>query len=476
VNLVMLVSDTFRWDYLGASGNDWIETPNLDRLAGESVRYTRAFGEGLPTIQARRVILTGRPIFPFRYRPQLGDSVQMHGWHPLYDEDVTVAEHLQQHGFVTCMVTDVYHMMKPGKNFHRGFDCWHWIRGQENDAFALRDRERVADLAARLPASANPDRISWVVQHLINRSQWQNDAETSVGQVGAKTADWIRDYTLDAPFFIYLDCFDPHEPWDPPLEDGRRYKADFNGIDGILPAWEAAALTDEEFANAKAAYAGEVTLVDRWIGQVLTALRETGRYDDTLILFTSDHGTMMGEQGEVHKREDRVRNQVTQVPLLIRHPDGTGAGQTVDAFVQHQDLVPTLLALLGIEPNERMTGANVWPVGNTPPERDTIVSGFGHFASVRTRKWNYVTPWTELPEGREPRHELYDLDADPEELTNVIDRHPDVVQRLREHLSAHIRAMAPLTDGRFQSAAPGSGRMSFDCVPLSGDEDDSAKV
>ena len=485
MNLVMLVSDTFRWDYLGAYGNDWIETPNLDRLAAESVIYTQAFGEGLPTIQARRVIMTGRPIFPFRYRPQLGDSVQLHGWHPLYDEDVTMAEHLQSQGFVTCMVTDVYHMMKPGKNFHRGFACWHWIRGQESDAFALRDPKRVAEIAARLPASADPKRVPWIIQHLVNRAQWQSDADTYVGQVMRRAADWIRDYTLEAPFFIYVDCFDPHEPWDPPLEDGQRYKPDFNGIDGILPAWELARLSDEEFANAKAAYAGEATLTDRWIGHVLQALREAGHYDDTLIIFTSDHGSMMGEQGEVHKREDRLRNQVTQVPLFIRHPAGDGAGRTVDAFVQHQDLAPTALALLGIEPHERMTGANVWIFRGQDneksaalpkrapkscprkiPERDAIVIGFGHFASVRTRQWNYITPWTELPEARQPRHELYDLEADPQELTNVIDQHADVAQRLRQHLRDHMAAMAPATEGRFQAEAPDAARMSLDGFPI----------
>jgi arylsulfatase A-like enzyme len=466
VNLVLLVSDTFRWDYLGAYGNTWIHTPNLDRLAAESVRYTRAFGEGLPTIQARRVITTGRPIVPCRYRPQAGDAVQMHGWHPLYDEDVTAAEHLKKNGFVTCMVTDVYHMMKPGKNFHRGFDCWHWIR----------DRKRVADIAAKLPESANPDRVGWIVQHLVNRAKWQSDADTSAAQVMRRAADWIRDYTLEKPFFMYVDCFDPHEPWDPPLADGQRYKADFNPFHGILPAWEAAGLSDEEFANARAAYAGEVTLVDRWVGRVLEALKETGRYDDTLILFTSDHGSMMGEQGEIHKREDRLRNQVTQLPLLVRHPKGDGAGRQVDAFVQHQDLVPTALGILGIEPHERMTGANVWPIGNTPPDREAIVTAFGHFACVRTKKWNYVTPWTQLPEYRQVRHELYDLEADPEELTNVLDKHPDVARGLRERLTAHIKDMAPLTDGRFQSAAPGSGRLSFDCVPLAGADRDSSKV
>jgi len=113
MNLVIIVSDTFRWDYLGCYGNDWIETPNLDKLASESAIFMDAYAEALPTIPVRRVIKTGRPIFPFTYRPQPSDGVQLQGWHPLFDEDVTLSEHLREHDYFSCFVTDVYHMMKP---------------------------------------------------------------------------------------------------------------------------------------------------------------------------------------------------------------------------------------------------------------------------------------------------------------------------------------------------------------------------
>ena len=149
MNLVIIVSDTFRWDYLGSYGNDWIETPNLDALAAESALFLDAYGEGLPTIPARRVIMTGRNIVPCEYRPQKSDSIQQHGWHPLYDEDVTLAEHLKEQGYFTAFFNDVYHLMKPGKNFHRGFDQWFWIRGQEGDPYAWPDRAQVEDLLAR---------------------------------------------------------------------------------------------------------------------------------------------------------------------------------------------------------------------------------------------------------------------------------------------------------------------------------------
>ena len=187
MNLVIIVSDTLRWDYLGAYGNQWVETPRLDQLAAQSAIFMGAYAEGLPTIPARRVIKTGRPVFPFTYRPQPSDHVQIEGWHPFYDEDVTLAEHLRGHDYHSCFVTDVYHMFKPGKNFHRGYDCWHFIRGQEGDAFKLNDPEQVKELLeeAQYPDQPLGDR-AWIVQHLMNRRDWQSDADTSVARVMAQ--------------------------------------------------------------------------------------------------------------------------------------------------------------------------------------------------------------------------------------------------------------------------------------------------
>ena len=466
MNLVIVVSDTYRWDYMGAYGNEWIETPNLDRLASESAIFMDAYAEGLPTIPARRVIMTGRPIFPFGYRPQKSDSVQLHGWHPLFDEDVTLSEHLREHEYFSAFVTDVYHMMKPGKNFHRGFDGWYWIRGQEGDPFATRDEARVADLLAKASYGDQLRERPWIVQHLMNRKDWKSEEDTSVAQVMMGAADWIQGYTLDNPFFVYVDCFDPHEPWDPPLEYAQQYDPEYSGLDGLIPPGLTRQMTEAQVSHVLTAYAAEVSLVDRWVGHLLETLRETGHMDDTAIVFTSDHGAMMGEQGELHKGEDRLRNQCTRLPLLIRHPQGEAAGQKVAGFVQHQDIMPTVLPLLGLPLPDRVLGENVWPsTTRKGTARDTIVTAFGHYASVRTHKWNYITPWTELPKGRTPRHELYDLEADPKEMMNVMSDHPQVVEALSDFLADHIETYGPRVQGSFQSLAPGSKGMSFDALP-----------
>lgn len=464
MNLVLIVSDTFRWDYLGAYGNAWIRTPDLDRLAAQSAVFLDAYAEGLPTLPARRVIMTGRNIVPFVYRPQKSDLVQLHGWHPLYDEDVTLAEHLRERGFVCALFNDVYHMMKPGKNFHRGFDGWYWIRGQEDDPFALRDRQRVAEDLARASRGGDVGERAWIIQHLVNRQGWRSEADTSVAKVMRTAADWLRDYSLPQPFYMHVECFDPHEPWDPPAEYARLYDPEFDSLDGLIPPGTTAGLTPEQVRNVRTAYAGEVSLVDRWIGHLLDTLEATGHADDTVVVFTSDHGTMLGEQNELHKGIHRLRHQCTRLPLFVRVPGQPH--REVCGFVQHQDIMPTALALLGQPIPERVLGRSVWPqVLGQEAGPEAVVTAFGPYASYRTQRWNYLCPWTDPgPRMGPPRRELYDLGADPLELTNVIGAHADVAEELAGHLEAHLRRFAPLTAGTCQGSA-GAGEVSFDALP-----------
>jgi len=470
MNIVIIVSDTLRWDYLGAYGNDWIRTPNLDALAAESALYLDAYGEGLPTIPARRVLMTGRNIFPFEYRAQKSDGVQLHGWHPLFDEDVTLAEWLRERGYWTAFFNDVYHMMKPGKNFHRGFEQWFWIRGQEADPLMPSDRQRVAALFEKAARGRDIPESAWIVRHLNLRSRWKSEEDTIVAQTMQAAANWVRDYSLPKPFYLHVEVFDPHEPWDPPVEYARRYNPDYgDSLDGCIPPGTTKGMTEEHLANVRAAYAGEVTLVDKWTGHLLDALRDTGRLDDSIVVFTSDHGCMMGEQGQIHKGYDRLRNQVTRLPLLIRHPGGGAAGERVAGLCQHQDIMPTVLSMVGEPVPDRVLGRNIWPAktatGNAP---DYVLSGFGRYACYRTNKWNYVRPWCELGPNVRPKEELYDLEADPEELRNVIGDHHDVAKELSAGMEKHIKTFAPLTKGTFQGLGEEGEHLSFDALPRLG--------
>jgi len=461
MNLVVLVADTFRADYLGCYGNTWIHTPHLDKMATEGVLLTDFYAEGLPTLPVRRVFYTGRTVFPFAYHEQKSDTVQLPGWHPLYDEDVTLAEWLSERGYTCGLISDVYHQFKPGKNYHRGFHSWQWIRGQENDRLVPTPTADM-DVSRYVTPNTPPDspRRRMLAQYLHNRSWWRGEEDHYAAQVMRSAADWLRNYGHKAPFMLWVESFDPHEPWDAPAEFVNRYYPDYEGIEPIWPDAFVSEYTDEQFRRIKAHYAGECTHVDKWCGHVLGTLDELNLLDDTLVVFTSDHGCMMGEQGEIHKGVDRVRIQVSRCPLIVRHPDQSYAGTVVDGFVQHQDLMPTLLGLLGEEVPERCNGEDFWPLvtgERTGGLRDVVISGFGAYASVRTKDWNYHTAWADPLGGgagqiRPP--ELYDRRADPEELVNVIDQHPAVAEELQAHLDECLKGFdRALASGATQTPA-----------------------
>ena len=135
-NVVLIIIDSLRKDHVGAYGNDWIKTPNLDALAKESLRFTRAYPESLPTICARRAIHTGIRTWPFRdWRRYKGIAFGVWGWQPIPEGQPHLAEIMQQNGYETLFVTDNLHQYTPSMNFQRGFDAFEFIRGQTTDGY-----------------------------------------------------------------------------------------------------------------------------------------------------------------------------------------------------------------------------------------------------------------------------------------------------------------------------------------------------
>src|SRR5215204_4023577 len=136
MNVVVVIVDSLRKDHVGAYGNDWIQTPNLDALAKESLRFTRAYPEAIPTICARRAIHTGMRTWPFKdWKPPKGEDIILQGWQPIPNYQTTLAEMMQAAGYGTYLVTDNMHQFKPSYNIHRGFDVFDFFRGQTTDNY-----------------------------------------------------------------------------------------------------------------------------------------------------------------------------------------------------------------------------------------------------------------------------------------------------------------------------------------------------
>ncbi|MFO7900634.1 MAG: sulfatase [Planctomycetota bacterium] len=426
MNMLVTVADSLRVDHLGFHGAD-VQTPNLDRLAAESAVFENTYAENLPTLPARTAMWTGRYLFPSR------------PWEPFHVDDVLLAELLWERGYASALVTDTYHMHKPGYNCGRGFDAVRFVRGQEYDPWVVDDVP--IDLGRWYRFRGDEDDAMWrgrAEQYLRNRTRFVNEEDHCTPRVIHAALDWLDDVADGPdPFFLWVDCFDPHEPWDPPEPFRSMYVPHYDGEELIepIPGPVDGYMTERELRHTRALYAGQVSFLDKWLGVLLDRVRDLGLLDDTLVVFTSDHGEPLGEHGIIRKTGRVICYEPSaHVPLFIRHPDGVGSGERLTGFVQPPDLAPTLLDAAEIDVDAPFTGHTLMPMlrGETDGGRDFAVTAHNPKQwSIRTDEWTYLLHI----DGERPE-ELYRRADDPLEQRNVIDAHRDVADELEQRLRA----------------------------------------
>ncbi len=448
MNLIVMIADSLRADHLGCYGNRWIRTPKLDHFASESAVFRYSYPENVPTVPARATWFTGRYNFPFS------------GWEPFRVEDVTLAEYLWDKGFTSAMITDVFHFHKPGMNMNRGFDYTEFIRGQEDDPHVLDDSIEVELEKYHKSDGVNERWTHQTVQYLRNRAHWKSEEDHFVARVVKAGMKWLDSVGRRDRIFLWLDCFDPHEPWDPPAEYTRMYDPDYKGIEIINPIVREVEgyLTAEELKHIKAQYAGEVSLVDKWAGVFLDYLREEGFFEDSMIIFTSDHGEPFGEHGMIRKGRAWPYEELMRIPFIIYAP---GEKPLVsDAIAQTCDLMPTALDFLGVEEPGWVEGESLLPVmrGEKGHMREFAYCGhYGHSWTVRNAEWNfayYLEP--QRPAGRyhpEDR-ELFHLREDPTEQENVIGEFPEVAERMELELLRFVSELKAKREPVRRAAMP----------------------
>lgn len=427
MNLVLIIVDTWRQDHVGAYGNTWIRTPHLDSLARESALFTRCYPESLPTLPVRRALHTGTRTYPFwGHRSLKGDFVGAPGWGPIPEEQDTLSELLRARGYRTALITDTYHQFKPGKNYGRGFDEWQWVRGQENDPW--RSGPKVSDevIFRHLPESQRtPRRVELYRNYLTNVADRNSEEDYFAAQVFREGAKWLFRNQDAEKFFLVLDSFDPHEPWDPPAHYRRMYDPVEDDVIDIIWPWygQVEGYTQRQVERIRANYAGECTLVDRWLGHFLEALQVSGHWQDTLVAVISDHGTNLGDAGYIGKRPHPMTRGVADLILMIRHPSGELAGTRCDALCYNMDLTPTLLRLLGEEvPPQMKDGLDLWAMakGEHPGRKHVTVAWGPHVTYIDDHWW-----CTAVIGGGDAL--LFDLKEDPHLTRNLAAEHPQVL-------------------------------------------------
>jgi arylsulfatase A-like enzyme len=429
VNVVLVIMDSLRRDHVGAYGNDWIKTPNLDALARESLRFTRPYPESIPTLCARRAIHTGTRTWPFEnWHPTKGDSVSLWGWQPIPNYQTTLAEILRRNGYGTYFVTDNLQQYKASMNFHRGFDAFDFLRGQTSDPY----RPLWTHPKGRMQNALTNDEVG---EEGILRQYWANVAgrkgeqDWFSPQVFTGASDYLEAIKDAGPFFMVVDNYDPHEPWDSPEKYVSLYDDAYEGKEPYWPNYGPSDYLDErELRRLRARYSGEVTMADRWLGHFLDRMEELGLSDNTLLILLSDHGVAQGEHGFNGKLAIAMYPELTDIVFLMRHPEGKGAGETSDYYASTHDVAPTILGFLGLERPEQMEGQNLLGIvdGRPPEPRPHFTLGFHDHAWCRDEDYAMFCRY----DGTEAK--LYDLRTDPKMHRDIAGRYQGIVKRMFE--------------------------------------------
>ena len=432
-NVVVIVLDNVRADYVRSRR---VRTPVLDALARQSLSFPRFRPEVFPTIPARRSIMTGRRIYPFRgWRPVRGLPGEP-GWEAVARGVPLFTDILGRAGYRTGYVTDNPHILSAAYDGFRGrFDRPVIVKGQT--PYRGKPPRRVSEAMVRrhtLPRLRKTFVRGRVREFLSANAGREEEADYLAPRVFNAAAEWVEQaVTARKRFALVVDSFDPHEPWDPPASYLRMYGSGRIGAVKPIqpftpPGGEASqwGLTRKGLCAVRNLYAAELTLVDAWLGFFFGRLGQLGLGDDTLIVLCSDHGVLLGERGQIGKHSSQMHREVTEVPLMIRDPRLRRAGKTSSYRASTHDIAPTVLSFLGKRPPREMDGVDLSVLfrGRRPPSRGHQTASYGSYVSATDGRWLLIAD----NQGREKR--LFDTRRDRGERRNVAARHPDVVRRL----------------------------------------------
>lgn len=364
-NCLLITIDTLRADRLSCYGSPFLKTPNVDGLAGRGAVFSRAFANTSTTLPSHANIL-------------LGTTPNHHGVHEnlnfiVSQELLTLAEHLKNNGYSTGAFVGAY-PLDARFGLSQGFDVY-------------------------------DDKYGRV--HSVNLSSLERRAEAVI----EAALEWLQG--RPSPWFLWIHCWDPHSPYDPPEPFRTRY--------------------------ADRPYEGEVAYVDRTLGELFDYLKEAGLFDSTVLVFTGDHGESLGQHGE-ETHGFFAYNSSLWVPLIISAPGCAPA--RVDDYVSHIDIFPTVCEALGIEKPPFLQGTSLFPAlrGKKVPERPIYFESLYPYYS---RGWaplkGFILKKKKFIES--PLPELYDLGKDFSELNNLVSKKE--AARLTARLNEIIRDLTP---------------------------------
>ena len=475
-NVIVVMLDSLQFNYLGCYGNTWIHTPNIDRLSREGVLFENNYIEGLPTIPCRRSMHCGRYFLPTK------------GWSALELDDTTIADLCWGQPIDTALIFDCPMYRLPKFGYARGFDKTYFIHGHEADHDFYRgdplihlnpmdyiDRN-VFDAADRVMGERVIAPLMEEIEcYLKHRQYWTCEEDQNVPRVMKKAVHYLEEVDRNKQFFLWIDSFDPHEPWDPPsVYDPNLkcpYDPDYKGADMFLPilGHVEGIYTEPQLHHIRMLYAEKVTMVDRWLGYLMREVKRLGLDDSTLFMMLSDHGEPMGNGEHGHGIMRKCRpwpyEEVAHAPMIIKGP-GLPAGKRVKSFTQSCDIAPTVTDWLGLGVHPSHQGKSLVPLakGEVENVRDFAITGyFKYSASIITEDYSFIH-WTRKDEktSGESQARIYG-DGITEHSAHLA----PLLKGRTDFTSAMIKASADKSEAelRLKKAATLDGEDQWTCTP-----------
>ena len=380
------------------------------------------------------------------------------GWEPLPEDEVTLAQILVENGYHTAAAIDTPFYIRGEMNYDRGYQTFFFHPGQEG----------------------SPTRVQQVGNHESRdiRDRWRLEQDLNAPQTFANAMNWLETHYKE-DFFLYMDTWDPHEPWEAPPYYSELYWPGYDGeiIQPIYGHWQdEPGFSAERVKKANATYCGEITMVDTWVGYFLRRVENMGLMDKTAIIFTSDHGFYFGEHGgkfgkmSFDKRDggglyrfgdsdarwahSPLYEELVKIPLLVYVP---GVGPSVyDGMTSVVDVMPTVLDIAGVSSPGNVHGASLLPRmrDSSAAGREFTVSTIpfanpgDEVRSVDSIRRNLVNSqvttitagdWSLLYSMDEGMSELYNLANDPAQENNIISENFEVAKDVHQYLLKFMR-------------------------------------
>ncbi len=381
-----MLLDSLNRHMIGAYGGSEFSTPNLDRLASRAMTFQKHYTGSLPCMPARHDILVGN--MDFLWRPW--GSIE------LWERPITY--YLRRKDVPTMLFTDHPHLFEVGgENYHTDFFAWEYLRGHESDPWKTRADPSWIGTPASSGQAANHAGPGGLHHYDLSRTYFREELDYPGPKTLNAAADWLSQHgAAHDSFLMFVDEFDPHEPFDTPAPWNQQYDPEWQGEPLIWPPYAIdgisnGVLTEREGQQIRANYGAKLSMIDHWLGKLLDVMDRDNRWQDTLFILCTDHGHYLGEKDIWGKPRVPQYETLGHTPLMIAAP-GIGRADC-DALTTNVDINATLADLFGVDPVYRSHGQSILPLLENPEGsiREYALGGvYGQWVQICDGRHKYI--------------------------------------------------------------------------------------